>query len=339
MRPVPLHTLAGTAGGASILIFGLFLFSLQDIILKHFSDKYSVMQLVLLRGEIAMILILAFLLISRQSIPLISKRPRLIILRGLLGFTSYVSYYLAIAAMPLAEVVAITFTMPLFVTAMSAIILREKVGIRRWGAVVFGFIGVMVILSPGGELIGEFNPLAVALAFTAAITYATHTIITRFLSEYDNPLTIALNALFIFTVASGIFSLLIMSDLLVINSDHPSLAFLGRDWAQPDGFDALLIFATGVIAAIGFYCLSKAYCMAEASAIAPFEFTYIIWAVVFGFLFWNEVPGVTTIVGILILISSSLYISYREQQLEKQSESAASKAVPPKVESLISETA
>ena len=105
---------------------------------------------------------------------------------------------------------------------------------------MFGFIGVMIILSPSGEF--NFNPLAVALAFTASITYATHTIITRFLSDYDNPLTIALNALFIFTVASGIFSLLIMNDLLVINSDHPSLAFLGRDWAQPDGFDALADF-------------------------------------------------------------------------------------------------
>ena len=130
-----------------------------------------------------------------------------------------------------------------------------------------------------------------------------------------------------------------MNDLLVINSDHPSLAFLGRDWVQPDGFDALLIFATGVIAAVGFYCLSKAYCMAEASALAPFEFTYIIWAVVFGFLFWSEVPGITTIVGILILISSSLYISYREQQLEKDSQSTTAKIASPKAESLISETA
>jgi drug/metabolite transporter (DMT)-like permease len=330
MQANPRHKIAGTAGGAAILVFGLFLFSLQDIILKHFSDQYSVMQLVLLRGEIAMILILAFLLITRKTIPLVSKKPKLILARGLLGFISYVSYYLAIAAMPLAEVVAITFTMPLFVTAMSAIILREKVGPRRWGAVVFGFIGVMIILSPSGE----FNMLAVALAFTASISYATFTIITRFLSAHDNPLTIALNALFIFTIASGIFSLLIMNDLIVINSTHPSMAFLGRDWANPDGFDALLIFATGVIAAVGFYCLSKAYCMAEASAIAPFEFTYIIWAVVFGFLFWNEVPGMTTIVGILILISSSLYISYRERQIEKQSEPATSKAAL-----LITETA
>lgn len=306
--------LAGAVGAAAILIFGLFLFSLQDIILKHFSDKYSVLQLVFLRGLIAMALILAFLKLTRKSVPLLSSKPKLIVTRGLLGFTSYIAYYLAIAAMPLAEVVAITFTMPLIVTAMSALILGEKVGIRRWGAVIFGFIGVMIILSPNGE----FNTLAVVLAFTAAITYASHTIITRFLSSHDDPLTIAFNALLIFTLASALLSTLLLSGIIAVSSDHPSLAFFGRDWAMPGALDMLLILTIGAIAAIGFYCLSKAYCMTEASALAPFEFTYIIWAVVFGFLFWNEVPGTTTIVGVLILVSSSLYISYRERQIEKR---------------------
>jgi drug/metabolite transporter (DMT)-like permease len=308
------QSLTGAVGGATILVFGLFLFSLQDIILKHFSDKYSVLQLVFLRGLIAMALMLAFIKLCRISVPLWSSKPKLILARGLLGFSSYIAYYLAIAAMPLAEVVAITFTMPLFVTAMSAVFLGEKVGLRRWGAVIFGFIGVMVMLSPSGE----FNALAVALAFTAAITYASFTVLTRFLSSHDDPLTIAFNALLIFTVASALLSMLMLSGTIAVSSDHPSLAFFGRDWAMPGTLDMLLILAIGAIAAIGFYCLSKAYCMAEASALAPFEFTYIIWAVVFGYLFWNEIPSATTIAGILILISSSLYISYRERQLEKR---------------------
>ena len=316
MQPRHFQSLTGAAGGAAILVFGLFLFSLQDIILKHFSDKYSVLQLVFLRGLIAMALMLAFLKLAKISVPLLSNKPKLILARGLLGFSSYIAYYLAIAAMPLAEVVAITFTMPLFVTAMSAIILGEKVGMRRWGAVIFGFIGVMVMLSPSGE----FNTLAVALAFTAAITYASHTIITRFLSSHDDPLTIAFNALLIFTLASALLSTLLLSGIIAVSSDHPSLAFFGRDWIMPGALDISLILAIGAIAAIGFYCLSKAYCMAEASALAPFEFTYIIWAVVFGYLFWNEIPGMTTIVGVLILVSSSLYISFRERQLEKRAQ-------------------
>ena len=302
------------ANGAIILVFGLFLFSIQDIIIKHFSSHYSVLQIVFVRGLIALGLFATLFRLSRESIALMSKRPKLMLARGLLGFLSYTSYYLAVAAMPLAEVVSITFTMPLFVTAMSALILREKVGIRRWSAVAIGFIGVLVILSPSGE----FNSLAVVFAFIAAITYASQTILTRFLGAHDHPLTIAFNAILIFTVASGLLGLLLLGGAITVSSAHPSLQFFGREWVAPSEVDLLLMLFVGAIAAVGFYCLSKAYCSAEASAIAPFEFTYILWAVIFGYLFWNEVPGPTTIVGIAILLSSSLYIWCRERRIERR---------------------
>jgi drug/metabolite transporter (DMT)-like permease len=208
--------------------------------------------------------------------------------------------------------VAIVFTMPLFVTAMSALILGEKVGIRRWSAVVVGFIGVLIILSPEGE----FNTLAVILAFTASITYATQTTITRFLSAHDAPLTLAFNSILVFTCASGVLSLLLLGGIISVTSDHASMAFFARDWMMPEPGHLALMSFLGVNGAAGFYCLSKAYCSAEASAIAPFEYTYIVWAIVFGFVFWNEVPGVTTIIGVFVLVSSSLYIWYRERQLQ-----------------------
>ena len=306
-------TLDATSG-ALILVLGLFVFAIQDNIIKYFSDGYSVLQIVFVRSVIAVGLLLLIFRLSRESIPLFTRRPLLMMLRGLLGFGSYTCYYLAVASMPLAEVVSITFTMPLFVTALSALILREQVGLRRWSAVVVGFVGVVVILSPSGV----FDSLAVVFAFGAAITYAVHTIITRFLGGHDHPLTIAFNAILVFAGASGVLSLLILTGVITISSDHPALEFLGRDWMMPAGVDLTLMGVIGVIAAVGFYCLSKAYCMSEASAIAPFEFTYILWAVVFGYLLWNEVPGPTTIVGVLILISSSLYIWYRERQIARR---------------------
>jgi drug/metabolite transporter (DMT)-like permease len=304
--------MTGTAGGAAILVFGLFLFSIQDVIIKYFSSDYSVLQIVFIRGLIAMVLLLLLFKLMRERIPLLSKRPLLMLCRGLFGFSSYTCYYLAVAAMPLAEVVTITFTMPLFVTAMSAIVLHEKVGVRRWGAVIVGFAGVLIILSPQGE----FNALAVTFAFFAAITYASQTIFTRFLGSYDHPLTIAFNAIFVFTCVSGLLSLLMLSGILSVSSTHPSLAFFGRDWVMPGFFDMLLMLVIGVIAAVGFYCLSQAYCVSEASAIAPFEFTYILWAVLFGYLFWSEAPGPTTYIGIAVLVGSSLYIWYRERKID-----------------------
>ena len=307
------------ASGALILVFGLFLFSIQDIIIKHFSDRYSVLQIVFVRGLIAMALFALLFRLLREPVPRVSRRPGLMLLRGLLGFCSYTFYYLAVAAMPLAEVVAITFTMPLIVTAMSALILRERVGLRRWSAVFVGFAGVLVILSPQGE----FNPLAVVFAFGAALTYASQTILTRFLGGHDHPLTIAFNAIFIFTVASGLLSLLLAGGVIAVSSEHPSLAFFGRAWRVPEAVDLLLLLVIGGIAAVGFFCLSKAYVISEASAIAPFEFTYILWAVIFGYLFWNEVPGATTVAGIAILIGSSLYIWYRERQLARRTTALA----------------
>ncbi len=298
--------------GAAILVFGLFLFSMQDIIIKFFSDQYSVLQIVFIRGLVSMAVIVLAIKLLWPGVALISSRPQAAIARGLFGFTSYLAYYLAVAAMPLAEVVAIVFTMPLFVTAMSALVLGEKVGIRRWSAVFIGFLGVLVILSPSGE----FNALAVALAFTASITYAIQTTITRFLSSHDWPLTLAFNSILVFTCASGLLSLLLLGGVINVASEHASLAFFSREWVMPETPHLALMLFLGVNGAAGFYCLSKAYCSSEASAIAPFEYTYIIWAIVFGYLFWNEVPGATTIIGVIILVSSSLYIWYRERQLQ-----------------------
>ena len=156
--------MTGSAGGAAILVFGLFLFSIQDIIIKYFSGDYSVLQIVFARGLIAMALLLLLFRLMRERIALVSKRPFMMLCRGLMGFSSYTCYYLAVAAMPLAEGASITFTMPLIVTAMSAPILRENVGIRRWTAVIMGFVGVLIMLSPSAE----FNGLAVIFAFLAA---------------------------------------------------------------------------------------------------------------------------------------------------------------------------
>ena len=314
MRSTSATSTLDAANAAIILVFGLFLFSIQDVIIKHFSGHYSVLQIVFARGLIAIGLLLLFIRVTREPVPLVSRRPGLMIARGLLGFSSYTTFYLAVAAMPLAEVVSITFTMPLIVTAMSAVLLGEKVGMRRWSAVVAGFIGVLIILSPSGE----FNALAVVFAFLAALTYASQTILTRLLGAHDHPMTIAFNAILVFTVASGLISLALAGGIVTVDSTHPSLAFFGRRWRMPSGVDSLLMIAIGFIAAVGFYCLSRAYCSSEASAIAPFEFTYILWAVAFGYLFWQEIPGPTTIVGVTILVSSSLYIWYRERQIARR---------------------
>ena len=300
-------------GGILLLVFAVFLFSLQDVTIKYFSDQYSVLQIVFVRGVIAVSLMW---FVARQisgSRQLISQRPFLALSRGVLGFCSYTTYYLAVASLPLAEVVAIVFTAPLFVTLLSALLLGEKVGLRRWCAVFAGFVGVLIIVGPAGE----FGNLAVILAFAASIFYASYIIITRFLASHDTPLSIAFNALVVFTGASALLSLMMAGGFISITSSHPSLIFLARDWVLPGAFDLCLMVFLGFNGAVAFYCLSKAYCVAPASTIAPFEFTYVIWAVVFGYLFWSEIPRPTTLVGLIILIGSSIYIWNRERNRQE----------------------
>jgi S-adenosylmethionine uptake transporter len=300
--------------GITLLVFALFLFSLQDMTIKYFSDQYSVLQIVFIRGVIATTLMaLAAKFIEGRFFPG-SQKPWLTLSRGLLGFTSYTTYYLAVASMPLAEVVAIVFSAPLFVTAMSAIILREQVGPRRWAAVCAGFVGVLIIVGPSGQ----FHNLAVLLSFIAAITYALQTIITRKLGSHDKPLSIALNAMIVFTGASAILSLMLSANIISVTSSHPSLLFFARDWTQPETLDLALMIFLGFNGALAFFCMSKAYCVAPASTVAPFEYTYIIWAVIFGYLFWSEMPEPMTMIGISILIGSSIYIWDRERKIQKQ---------------------
>ncbi|MFT5659169.1 MAG: S-adenosylmethionine uptake transporter [Gammaproteobacteria bacterium] len=301
--------------GIFLLVFALFLFSLQDVVIKFFSDQYSVLQIVFVRGVIAgsLMYIAACLFGNRQQ--LVPNRPLLSTVRGLLGFTSYTSYYLAVASLPLAEVVAIVFTAPLFVTVMSGMLLREKVGIRRWSAVLVGFVGILIMLGPSGQ----FDQLGVILSLVSAVSYASQSILTRYLSADHSPLSLSFSITVIFTLTSGILSLMMLGGLITLESSHPSLAFLMRDWEVPNALGLTLMIFLGFNGALAFYSMSKAYCVAPASTIAPFEYTYMIWAVVFGYLLWTEIPRATTLLGMSILVASSLYIWQRERWLARNS--------------------
>ena len=274
-----------------------------------------------IRGAIAgtlMVMVACYYKTRHQLKP---NRPWLAILRGLCGFTSYTTYYLAVASLPLAEVVALVFTAPLFVTVMSAIFLREEVGPRRWLAVVAGFIGILIMLGPSGY----FDGLGVTLSLIAAICYAFQSILTRYLSTDDSPLSLAFSTTATFTIASGLLSIIVAAGLIIQTSNHPSLAFFMRDWAMPESIDVALMIFLGFNGAVAFFCMAKAYCVAPASTITPFEYTYMIWAVMFGFFLWGEVPRVTTSIGVSILIASSLYIWQRERYLARVGKGANTK--------------
>jgi len=294
----------------ALVTFAILIFGIQDVIIRFLSSDLSAMQIMFVRGLIAIIPISLFVYWEGGIPSLAIEHPFLNGLRGLLMVVSYTTYYMSLAALPIAEVTAIFFVSPIIVTLFSALFLSETVGIRRWGAVVFGFLGVLVIVRPGANSLDT----AVALPIAGALTYALSLIITRRIGRTQTGSSLAFVAMGIFVIVSGTAGAFIGDGNFAGTPDevHPSLAFLVRAWVMLDIRDGLLLVACGLISACGFYCLSQGYRIAPASVVAPFEYVAMPLAVLWGLIFWHEIPTVHTLVGIVMILGAGLYILSRE---------------------------
>ena len=301
--------------GMICLSLGLLLFSFQDMIIKSFSDEYSVLQIVCLRSGIAFILlsITGWLTQGREIFKV--REPGFILARGFFFFIAFTCYYLAYPVMPVADVVAITFLAPVIVTLLSIFFLKELVSIKLWAAIILGFIGVLIVVGPTGQL----RSLGTLLAFTCAITYAISSVVTRFIKLGDQPITIAIYMMLTLVILS-ILTYLFIQILNIKPGVNPSLDFLIRDWTWFSGKDSGLLLVTALLASVGFYLHSRAYLIAPASHVTPFEYTYVLYAVFLAYIIFDEVPKQTTLFGLAILISSSLYIWYQTSQIRNKVE-------------------
>ncbi len=305
---------SNSVSGIYSVSLGLFLFAIQDVIIRYLSDTHSVLQIVFTRSVSALLILLTVILVLGGKDTLRVHRLWPLFIKGSLGFFSYLFYYMAITGLPLADAATITFIAPILVTAMSAILFRERVGWRRWCAVFIGFVAMTIVVGPKGH----FGNLEVVFALGAAFTYAISTISTRYIDSRDSALTAAFYSILAFLFWSMVCSVVV---LLFFQSDQearPSVAFLLREWHHPSHIDQWLMVLLGFVASSGFYLLVRAYMVAEFSAVAPFEYLYIVWGSLFGFLIWNEIPSSTTIAGVTLLIGSNLYILRREVALKKR---------------------
>lgn len=296
-----------TIKGILMAVIAVSVFSVQDVIIRTLSGDYSVLEIMFIRAVVALVPMTLFVYWEGGFSTLKTPRLGLQIFRGTLQMFSYVSYYLALASLPLADATAIFFVSPLMVTILSIFFLGEKVGFRRAMAVLVGFAGVLIIVRPGS---GTFGYAAI-LPMIAALTYASSVMITRKLGPTHTGASMAFYAMLVFLVGSSI-SGLILGDGSFASEADPSLGFLLRGWQLPTGRDAMLLLLLGMIAACGFYCLTQAYRVAETSAVAPFEYVAMPIAVVWGIALWNEIPGLLTVLGIVLILGSGLYILHRE---------------------------
>ncbi len=293
--------------GVAFLLCGVSVFSLQDVIIKLLSATYPVHEVVFFRSAFALGPILLLAHLDGGLAALRTRRPGLHLARGLIVLQTYTLYYLALASLPLAEAVALFFSAPLFITALSVPLVGERVGLRRWLAVVGGFAGVLVILRPAG---GAFDAAAL-LAAGAALTYACAVLLTRRMRATERGPALAFYPTLVFLAASAAIGLG-LGDGLAVDGAHPSVRFLARAWTMPEWRDLALLAACGLVAAIGFYSVSQAYRLAEANVVAPFEYVALVWGTVWGYAVWHEVPDALAFAGAGLIVASGLYVVDRE---------------------------
>jgi drug/metabolite transporter (DMT)-like permease len=289
--------------GILFLCAGALVFSLQDAVIKWVSGNYPLPQVLAIRALVAFAPLFLLLRLDGGIAGLRTRQPGLQLLRGALLLGAYACYYLAIAAIPLAEAVSLSFSAPLFIVALSGPFLGERIGVSRWLAVIVGFIGVLVICRPGRAAIDPAALLTVA----GAVFYAAAAIMGRRLGATARASVMAFYQNIVFLAGA-----LVMGALAghggAAEFSHASLQFLLRGWVMPDLVDFLLIASTGLVAAVASWCLTHAYRIAEANVVAPFEYSSIIWGVLWGFLVWGEVPTLYTLAGVLLIVGAGLYV-------------------------------
>ena len=287
--------------GIVYLCLGVFVFSLQDAIIKQVSGAYPLTEVVSIRSLVGLPILLALVQREVGWRAIFASHVGPLALRAFILFVSYTAYYMAFPALPLADAVALYFTVPLFVTALAGSFLGEHSGWKVWLAVLVGFLGVMVMLRPGS---GLFEPAAL-LSLLSAAMYASSMLMARKLGAVQpaSVMSFYQNAVFLI---GAICTALVLQGLGIVNAAHPSLSFLVRPWVWPTASDGLLMVACGVVASTGMMFLTSAYRVARASLVAPFEYTGILWAPLWGCLFFSEVPRWTTVAGGAVIVAAGL---------------------------------
>lgn len=291
-----------------------FFFSFNDMAIKFLSGDYALHQVVLIRSMIGMTVLLAVIVPLGGGFHILkTKRLKMHLLRGLCVVFANMTFFLALAAMPLADAVAIFFVAPLVITLFSVIFLKETVGNRRWIAVGFGLLGVIVMMRPGS---GSFQMVAL-LPLAAAIGYASLHVLTRKIGETETAGTLTFYIQVTFIVISAAMGLAVGDGRFTVQSD-PSLDFLLREWVQPDPKDALIFLAIGISSTGGGYLISQAYRLCEAGLAAPFEYTAMPLAIIWGIMVFGEWPDSVTWLGASLIVGGGLYMFWREAVVERR---------------------
>jgi drug/metabolite transporter (DMT)-like permease len=277
--------------GIALMAGGIFLFAVNDALGKWLVATYTVGQVLLIRSAAALVVLTPFIARDAETFRT-APRWGMQVLRAVLATVEVACFYWAVVYLPLADVMAYYLAGPIFVTAIAGTFLREPVGWRRWSAVLVGFCGVIVCLRPGTAALSW--PALIALA--GSFTFSLSMIATRTLRG--------------------------TSDTVLVTTQTVGALALGAllvpvGWVTPGWRDLGLLALLGVVAMVAHVCVNRSLKLAPASIVVPYQYTTIVWAVVFGYLVFGDAPDPAMLLGAAIIIGAGLFIFLREQQLSR----------------------
>jgi len=267
----------------------LLFFCTMDAMVKAMGGTYGAFQIMLFRNVVALLPIAVLVWRAGDIGTIRSHRPWQQAVRVIAGVGSTAGFFYVFPRMPLVDAYAISFAAPFFMVAFAVPILGEQVGWRRWSAVVVGFVGVIVMLDPTG--IG-FHPMSLVV-LGATFCYSLSTVMVRRLSRYDQD-------------AATLFWFALVSSLVALVGSIP-------DWIWPSATDWVLLIVIGLLGGVGQILVTRAWRLAPAAIVAPFDYTSIVLAILYGYLYFEEQPSWTVWLGLPLVIGSGLYILHRER--------------------------
>ena len=294
--------------GILFIMTGMAFFSVQDSLIKFIFEDIALFELYLGRTLIQSTILISFFLITKKKFTLKTHYPFLTLPRVICFFFGFGFFYISLTFMSLAMVSALFFSCPFFMSMFAKFFLKEKIGIRRWSAIVVGFIGVIIVLDPNIE---EFNFFKLA-PVGCALCYACSMTITKYTSDKDNIYT-QMTLLYIFAIIASIIIFLISGDGKFNNFSDPTMQFIFREWFTNPSDSYHYVLFMGIVASISFFCVFSAYSIASPSIISLFEYSYIIFAMIAGYILFETIPVPRTFLGALIIVSAGIYIYFREK--------------------------
>ncbi len=299
--------------GILLIMLGVSLFTVQDALIKYIADTSSLLQIFITRGFVGGVIVLCYMRLSKIPLYVGSAYPLLSFTRSVLFYFGFLSFYMALAVLPLAEAVSLFFISPLFITLLSKFLMKNDVGWYRMSAIIIGFIGTLLIVKPNVSNFNWFYLLPIFCAFS----YAMGMMIAKITREKDTVFQ-QLCHIYMGSVTFGLITYFIGGGFGLNESSNSTLIFLFRDWSF-DNFVALTVMLViACFGTCGILSLISAYRIGDPPVIAPFEYTMMILSIFTGYFIFGEIPDIYSFFG-MMLISGCGLLTLAREGVRKQS--------------------